>query len=353
MTKATFPSRRMAGRVPINRRIAHRISRNLGGGGLCDAGLQSITMVIIDRTPVHPPERGIPWSGFELTPEQQRRASLAAEVAREVYAPKAAEWDRDRTPPDDEVQRLAARLPRHRAPEEYWGHGGTLLDALIVQEEFGQGVPSRGVLGVRDQRRPRAASSSSSGPSSRRRTCFPRRPAARSPWPSASPSGPLGQPRPTCALRPASRVTSTSSRQASGGLQRRSRDTMYLASPVSPARPTGAKGMGATRAKGTPGFGHSALAKSLMGFAGSRARTSIRLTSARRRTTSPPAGGFKAASHTSIRLGNADDESRDRPGVPEPVQGLRAGAPVDGRPSSRFQNARGPTPSMADPGGGG
>ena len=63
---------------------------------------------------------------------------LAAEVAREVYAPKAAEWDRDRTPlPDDEVQRLAKLgFLGMVLPEEYGGHGGTLLDALIVQEEL-------------------------------------------------------------------------------------------------------------------------------------------------------------------------------------------------------------------------
>jgi alkylation response protein AidB-like acyl-CoA dehydrogenase len=64
-------------------------------------------MVIIDRTPAGP-RTGDPLSGFELTPEQVSLRELAAEVAREVYAPKAAEWDRDRTPlPDDEVQRLA------------------------------------------------------------------------------------------------------------------------------------------------------------------------------------------------------------------------------------------------------
>ncbi len=75
---------------------------------------------------------------FGLTPEQESLRDLAAEVAREVYAPKAAEWDRDRTPvPDEEVHRLAQLgFLGMVIPEEYGGHGGTLLDALIVQEEL-------------------------------------------------------------------------------------------------------------------------------------------------------------------------------------------------------------------------
>lgn len=64
--------------------------------------------------------------------------ALAAEVAREVYAPKAAEWDAQRTPlPQEEVQRLAdLGFLGMVLPEEYGGAGGTLLDALIVQEEL-------------------------------------------------------------------------------------------------------------------------------------------------------------------------------------------------------------------------
>ncbi|WZH52466.1 MAG: acyl-CoA dehydrogenase family protein [Nocardioides alkalitolerans] len=76
--------------------------------------------------------------GFHLTPEQQQLRELAAEVAREVYAPKAEQWDRDRTAvPADEVTRLAdLGFLGIAIPEEYGGHGGTLLDALIVQEEL-------------------------------------------------------------------------------------------------------------------------------------------------------------------------------------------------------------------------
>lgn len=76
--------------------------------------------------------------GFQMTPEQLQLRDLAAEVAREVYAPLAEQWDRERTPlPHDEVKRLAdLGFLGIAIPEEYGGHGGTLLDALIVQEEL-------------------------------------------------------------------------------------------------------------------------------------------------------------------------------------------------------------------------
>jgi len=73
-----------------------------------------------------------------LTPEQLQLKELAAEVARSVYAPQAAQWDRDRTPlPRAEVQRLAdLGFLGVAIPEEYGGAGGSLLDALIVIEEL-------------------------------------------------------------------------------------------------------------------------------------------------------------------------------------------------------------------------
>jgi butyryl-CoA dehydrogenase len=76
--------------------------------------------------------------GFDLTPEQQELRELACAVARERYAPLAEQWDRERTPlPEEEVKRLAGLgFLGIAIPEEYGGHGGTLLDALIVQEEL-------------------------------------------------------------------------------------------------------------------------------------------------------------------------------------------------------------------------
>jgi butyryl-CoA dehydrogenase len=75
---------------------------------------------------------------FALTPEQQELRTLAAEVARDVYAPMAAELDADRRPlPDAEVKRLAdLGFLGLAIPEQYGGQGGTLMDALIVIEEL-------------------------------------------------------------------------------------------------------------------------------------------------------------------------------------------------------------------------
>lgn len=77
-------------------------------------------------------------TGFQLSPEQEQLRALAADVARDVYAPLAAEWDTDRTPlPDGEVKRLAdLGFLGIAVPEEYGGQGGTLMDALIVMEEL-------------------------------------------------------------------------------------------------------------------------------------------------------------------------------------------------------------------------
>lgn len=77
-------------------------------------------------------------NGFQLSPEQQQLRELASEVAREVYAPRAAEWDAGRTPlPDEEIKRLAdLGFLGIAIPEEYGGQGGTLMDALLVMEEL-------------------------------------------------------------------------------------------------------------------------------------------------------------------------------------------------------------------------
>lgn len=76
-----------------------------------------------------------PW---QLSPEQDALRSVAAKLAVDVYAERAAEWDAGRTPlPADEVRRLAdLGFLGLAVPEEFGGQGGTLLDALIVIEEL-------------------------------------------------------------------------------------------------------------------------------------------------------------------------------------------------------------------------
>jgi butyryl-CoA dehydrogenase len=80
---------------------------------------------------------------IDLTDEQRDLRDLAAQLARDVYAPRALEWDRDRTPfPVEERRRLAELgLLALTLPEEYGGGGRPLLDALIVQEELAKACP--------------------------------------------------------------------------------------------------------------------------------------------------------------------------------------------------------------------
>lgn len=75
---------------------------------------------------------------FTLTTEQEALRSLAREVAKDVYAPKAAEWDLNRTfLPEEEFRRLAdLGFLGICLPEEYGGGGAPLMDALIVIEEL-------------------------------------------------------------------------------------------------------------------------------------------------------------------------------------------------------------------------
>ena len=74
----------------------------------------------------------------ELTEEQRAIKEASARVAAEVYAPKALEWDRQRTPfPIEERRRLGELgFLGISLPEEYGGSGAPVLDALIVIEEL-------------------------------------------------------------------------------------------------------------------------------------------------------------------------------------------------------------------------
>ena len=74
----------------------------------------------------------------ELDDRQREFRSLAAEVAKDVYAPRALEWDRDRAFfPEEERKRLAdLGFLGISMPEEYGGLGLPLLDSLVVIEEL-------------------------------------------------------------------------------------------------------------------------------------------------------------------------------------------------------------------------
>ena len=79
----------------------------------------------------------------DLTNEQLDLREVAARLARDEYAPRAQEWDRDRTPfPESERGRLGELgLLGITLPEEYGGGDRPLMDALIVIEELAKGSP--------------------------------------------------------------------------------------------------------------------------------------------------------------------------------------------------------------------
>ena len=79
----------------------------------------------------------------DLTNEQIDLREVAARIARDEYAPRAQEWDRDRTPfPDAERRKLGELgLLGITLPEEYGGGDRPLMDALIVIEELAKGTP--------------------------------------------------------------------------------------------------------------------------------------------------------------------------------------------------------------------
>ena len=77
-------------------------------------------------------------SPFSLTEEQRQLRRLAADLARDIYVPRAREWDAsDAHLPEEERRRLGdLGLLGITLPEEYGGMGRPLIDALIVIEEL-------------------------------------------------------------------------------------------------------------------------------------------------------------------------------------------------------------------------
>lgn len=73
-----------------------------------------------------------------LTEEQVAVRDMTSRLAREVYGPKAIEWDQSHAPlPKEERKRLAdLGLLGLCLPQEYGGGSADLLDALIVIEEL-------------------------------------------------------------------------------------------------------------------------------------------------------------------------------------------------------------------------
>jgi butyryl-CoA dehydrogenase len=74
---------------------------------------------------------------FALTEEQEALRELAADVARDRFAPKALEWDRNSTffPAEERGKLGELDLLGITLPVEHGGGGRPLLDALVVIEE--------------------------------------------------------------------------------------------------------------------------------------------------------------------------------------------------------------------------
>ena len=74
---------------------------------------------------------------FKLSPEQQRLQSAARELARSVFAGRAAEIDRSEAYPFDNVAALkAAGFMGYTIPKDYGGRGGSFFEATLIIEEM-------------------------------------------------------------------------------------------------------------------------------------------------------------------------------------------------------------------------
>jgi len=75
---------------------------------------------------------------FKLSEEQKLLRDNAQKLAREVFKDKAAQWDRNAEVPWENIRLLAEQgYLGLIIPEEYGGAGGTLMDLVLVLEQFG------------------------------------------------------------------------------------------------------------------------------------------------------------------------------------------------------------------------
>lgn len=75
---------------------------------------------------------------FRLSSEQELLRNEARKLAREVLQERAARWDQNAEVPWDNIRLLARQgYLGLLVPEQYGGGGGSLLDLVLVLEEFG------------------------------------------------------------------------------------------------------------------------------------------------------------------------------------------------------------------------
>ena len=75
---------------------------------------------------------------FKLDENQQLLQNEAQKLAREVFKDRAARWDQNAEVPWDNIKLLAEQgYLGLLVPEQYGGSGGTLMDLVLVLEQFG------------------------------------------------------------------------------------------------------------------------------------------------------------------------------------------------------------------------
>jgi alkylation response protein AidB-like acyl-CoA dehydrogenase len=74
---------------------------------------------------------------FKLAPDQEMLRSEAQKLAREVFKDRAARWDQNAEVPWDNIKLLAEQgYFGIVIPEQYGGSGGTVMDLVLVLEQF-------------------------------------------------------------------------------------------------------------------------------------------------------------------------------------------------------------------------